>query len=89
MIGEKTQKAIDLMREFQKLESAGGLLLIGATGAALLLANIPVANRLYAGWFALHLTVTLGGLGVDKPLLPGSMSPDGLLLHAGRPGAQA
>ena len=69
MIGEKTQKAIDLMREFQKLESAGGLLLIGATGAALLLANIPVANRLYEGWFALHLTVTLGGLGIDKPLL--------------------
>jgi NhaA family Na+:H+ antiporter len=69
MIVEKAQKAIDLMREFHKLESAGGLLLIGATVAALLMANIPAASRIYEGLFSLHLTVTLGGLGVDKPLL--------------------
>jgi NhaA family Na+:H+ antiporter len=68
MIVEKAQKAIDLMREFHKLESASGLLLIGATVAALLLANIPDANRLYEGLLGLHLTVTLGGMGVDKPL---------------------
>lgn len=69
MIVKQAQQAIDLLKEFHKLESAGGLLLIGATLIALILANIPATLAAYDGLLSLHLTVTLGGLGVDKPLL--------------------
>jgi len=69
MITRKSQQAIDLMREFFKLESASGLLLIGATVAAMVMANIPPALAVYDWVLGLHLTVTVGGLGVDKPLL--------------------
>ena len=57
------------MKEFHKLESASGLLLIAATILALILANIPSTLEIYNGLLGLHLTITLGGLGVDKPLL--------------------
>ncbi len=57
------------MREFLQLESASGLLLIGATVAALVLANIPSAQKAYDWFLGLQLTITVGGLGVDKPLL--------------------
>jgi NhaA family Na+:H+ antiporter len=69
MIVKKTQKAIDLLKEFHELESASGLLLIGATIIALMLANIPATLATYNSLLGLHLTVTLGGIGVDKPLL--------------------
>lgn len=69
MIIKKTQKAIDLSKEFLKLESAAGILLIGATVVALVMANIPLAYQAYNWFLGLQLTVTLGGLGVDKPLL--------------------
>ena len=69
MIVKKTQNAIDFLREFHKLESASGLLLIGATVVALILANIPATLAVYNSLLGLHLTVTLGGIGVDKPLL--------------------
>jgi NhaA family Na+:H+ antiporter len=57
------------MKEFLKLESASGLLLIVATVIALIMANIPATLAAYNGLLGLHLTVTVGGLGVDKPLL--------------------
>jgi len=57
------------MKDFLKLESAGGLLLIAATVVALILANIPATLAAYNSFLGLHLTVTVGGLGVDKPLL--------------------
>ena len=57
------------MRQFLKLESAGGYLLIAATVLALVMANIPSALRAYEWFLGQHLTITLGGLGVDKPLL--------------------
>lgn len=57
------------MREFLQLESASGMLLIVATVAALIMANIPAALRAYDWFLGLHLTITVGGLGVDKPLL--------------------
>ncbi len=57
------------MRQFLKLESAGGYLLIAATVLALVMANIPVSLKAYEWFLGLHLTITLGGLGVDKPLL--------------------
>jgi len=57
------------MKDFLKLESASGLLLIVATVIALIMANIPATLAAYNGLLGLHLTVTIGGLGVDKPLL--------------------
>jgi NhaA family Na+:H+ antiporter len=69
MVVKKSRKTIDLMREFLQLESASGMLLIGATVVALVMANIPTALKAYDWFLGLNLTVTLGGLGVDKPLL--------------------
>ena len=57
------------MREFLRLESASGALLIAATVLALIMANIPSALQAYEWFLGLHLTITVGGLGVDKPLL--------------------
>ena len=57
------------MKEFLQLESASGLLLIGATALALIMANIPAALQAYEWFLGLYLTITIGGLGVDKPLL--------------------
>ena len=57
------------MREFLRLESASGMLLIAATVLALIMANIPSALQAYEWFLGLHLTITVGGLGVDKPLL--------------------
>ena len=57
------------MRQFLKLESAGGYLLIVATVLALVMANMPTALKAYEWFLGLHLTITLGGQGVDKPLL--------------------
>jgi NhaA family Na+:H+ antiporter len=69
MVVKTSSKAIDLMKEFLKLESASGLLLIVATVIALIMANIPATLAAYNGLLGLHLTVAVGGLGVDKPLL--------------------
>ncbi|NCF62072.1 MAG: Na+/H+ antiporter NhaA [Gammaproteobacteria bacterium] len=69
MIVNKSKHAIDLMREFLRLESASGTLLIVATILALIMANIPSALHAYDWFLGLHLTITVGGLGVDKPLL--------------------
>ena len=69
MFINKPSKAIDLMRQFLKLESAGGYLLIAATVLALVMANMPTALKAYEWFLGLHLTITLGGQGVDKPLL--------------------
>jgi NhaA family Na+:H+ antiporter len=69
MIVKRTQNVIDLTRDFLKLESASGMLLIGATILALIMANIPAAMKSYDWFLGLHLTITVGGLGVDKPML--------------------
>jgi NhaA family Na+:H+ antiporter len=69
MLIKNQRNAIDLMRQFLKLESAGGYLLIAATVVALVMANIPTTLQAYEWFLGLHLTITLGGLGVDKPLL--------------------
>jgi NhaA family Na+:H+ antiporter len=69
VIKDRPRRALKAMREFLRLESAGGIMLIGATVLALLLANIPAALKAYDWFLGLQLTITLGGLGVDKPLL--------------------
>jgi NhaA family Na+:H+ antiporter len=69
MIKTASKQAVRSLQEFLKLEAAGGILLVGATVVALLAANIPLAQEAYEWFLALQLTVTLGGQGVDKPLL--------------------
>ncbi len=69
MIRQQSEKAIQALRDFLKLESAAGMLLVGTTLLALLAANIPSLNALYDAFKEIHLTITLGGMGVDKPLL--------------------
>jgi NhaA family Na+:H+ antiporter len=69
MIRQQSEKAIQMLRDFLQLESAAGLLLAGTTVLALLAANLPVLSWLYEGFKNVHLSITLGGMGVDKPLL--------------------
>lgn len=54
-------------REFARLEAASGILLLLATFAALLWANLWPDH--YAGFFSQPLTVSLGDLGLSKSLL--------------------
>jgi NhaA family Na+:H+ antiporter len=69
MTTDISKMAAEALREFLKLESASGLLLIGATVCALLVANFPSSLALYLQFLDLQLTVTLGSVGVDKPLV--------------------
>jgi len=59
MIKTASKNAVQSLQEFLKLEAAGGILLVGATVVALLLANIPVASDAYEWFLGLHLTITL------------------------------
>jgi len=62
------ERAVSALREFLELEAAGGVLLIGAGLLGLLCANSPAAG-IYDRLLSSPLTVKLGTLGVDKPLL--------------------
>jgi NhaA family Na+:H+ antiporter len=62
------ERAAQALGEFLKLESAGGLLLVAAAVLGLIAANSPLAGG-YLWLQDLPLTVKLGTLGVDKPLL--------------------
>jgi NhaA family Na+:H+ antiporter len=57
-----------LLREFLRLEAAGGFLLLGAAVLALILANTPLA-WLYHGLLDTPVAVQLGALKIAKPLL--------------------
>ncbi|MDA1005854.1 MAG: Na+/H+ antiporter NhaA, partial [Verrucomicrobia bacterium] len=56
------------MREFFRLEAAGGILLVVATVVAMVLANSP-ARGLYESVLALPLQIRIGELDLHKPLL--------------------
>ncbi len=56
------------LREFLRLEAAGGLLLIAAAGLAMLVANSPL-DSFYTDSLALPLEVRVGTFQVAKPLL--------------------
>jgi len=60
--------AVRSVQEFLRLETAGGLVLMGATAMAMLVANLPVA-RYYTAFFALPMEIHIGNLGIAKPLL--------------------
>ena len=83
------ERAAAALAEFLRLESAGGVLLLGMAMLGLAAANSPLAT-LYGRLLSLPFTVKLGSLGVDKPLLlVDQRRPDGAVLPAGRAGAQA
>ncbi|HET6565709.1 MAG TPA: Na+/H+ antiporter NhaA [Xanthomonadales bacterium] len=69
MIKQQSEKAVKALRDFLQLESAAGMLLVGTTLLALAAANIPLLNNGYEAFKDVNLTITLGGMGVDKPLL--------------------
>lgn len=56
------------IQRFLQLESAGGILLVGATVLATLVMNSPLAG-VYAAFLQVPVTVQFGELGVAKPLL--------------------
>ena len=64
----KTSAVIQAWREFLRLESSGGLILVSAAVLAVILANSPLAD-FYSSVLDLNLTVTVEGFGVSKPLL--------------------
>ena len=55
-------------REFLRLESAGGILLVAAALVAIILANSPLRS-LYDSVLDVPVTVAVGKLVLDKPLL--------------------
>ena len=56
------------LREFIRLEGAGGFLLLAAAVAALIAANTPLATA-YAGLLDTTVAVQVGALVIKKPLL--------------------
>ena len=61
-------RAINAIREFLKLESASGIILVGAAVLALILNNSPLSN-LYDLLLNTHVEVRIGALQLAKPLL--------------------
>lgn len=56
------------LREFLRLESASGIVLVMAGVLAMIIANSPLAD-LYASWLQIPITVSVGSVGVSKGLL--------------------
>jgi NhaA family Na+:H+ antiporter len=61
-------KPLAALREFMKLESASGILLVVAGALAMVAANTPLADW-YEALLATHFSVQLGAHGLDKPLV--------------------
>ena len=59
---------LDALKDFLKLESAGGIALIGAAALAMAIANSPLSGY-YDALLAIPVTVTVNDFGVDKSLL--------------------
>ncbi|NCP61726.1 MAG: Na+/H+ antiporter NhaA [Alphaproteobacteria bacterium] len=62
------QKQIQYLREFFRLEAAGGILLGCAAFLALLMENSPLAS-LYNAFLEIPVTIQIGALLINKPLL--------------------
>ncbi|MHC5022996.1 MAG: Na+/H+ antiporter NhaA [Planctomycetota bacterium] len=61
--------ALEAVRKFIRLEASGGILLVIAAAAALVVANIPGLSGLYDSLLAMPVEVTLGSLELDKTFL--------------------
>ncbi len=59
---------LQALRDFLRLESAGGILLVAAAVAAMLLANSPLAPA-YAGFLDTPVAIRFGEFEIFKPLL--------------------
>ena len=68
-MNDKTNRTVtEAWREFLRLESAGGLILVFAAVLAVVLANSPLAD-FYLQVLKLNLTVMVEDFGVSKPLI--------------------
>lgn len=56
------------LRDFMRLESAGGVLLLAAAVLAMLVANSPLAH-IYDALLETPVAIQIGALSIDKPLL--------------------
>ena len=68
MITKTSHKVTEALREFLRLESAGGLILVVSAVLALVLANSPLADS-YVQLLSLNITIMIESFGVSKPLL--------------------
>jgi len=68
MNNNTTRTVTEAWREFLRLESAGGLILVFAAVLAVVLANSPLAD-FYLQVLKLNLTVMVEGFGISKPLI--------------------
>jgi len=59
---------VDMVRDFMRLESAGGILLLIAAITAMIIANSPLAE-LYDALLSTTVAVQVGTLAINKPLL--------------------
>jgi NhaA family Na+:H+ antiporter len=64
----QTPLIVDAVRDFMKLESTGGILLLFASVVALLVANSPLAG-FYSELLDTTVAVRVGALSINKPLL--------------------
>ena len=64
----ETPLIVDAARDFMKLESAGGILLLFASVVALLVANSPLSG-FYSELLDTTVAVQVGALSINKPLL--------------------
>ena len=61
-------RALRPLKQFLRLEAAGGLVLMGASVLALIVANSPLATY-YSALLDVRLEIRLGSAGLSKPLL--------------------
>lgn len=66
--GNSASSITSAIRDFMRLESAGGFLLLVAALSAMVVANSPLAN-LYGALLETPVAVQVGALSIDKPLL--------------------
>jgi Na+:H+ antiporter, NhaA family len=59
---------LKIIRDFLRLESAGGILLVAAAAVAMVLANSPFAAQ-YDGFLATPVEIRIGDFQIAKPLL--------------------
>ncbi|WP_298634729.1 Na+/H+ antiporter NhaA [uncultured Umboniibacter sp.] len=57
-----------MLKDFLRWEAAGGMLLVIAMAAAMIVANTPL-NEYYQAWLDLIVQIRVGSLDIEKPLL--------------------
>jgi NhaA family Na+:H+ antiporter len=68
MIRTAVPAVVSRLQRFLAIESAAGFVLIGAAALALIVSNIGLGDA-YHGLLDLPVTIRIGALGLDKPLL--------------------